>query len=157
MRRLHDLDQKDREILALLEADARRSNSEVARLTGLSAPTVAERIARLRDTGIIRRFSVKLDPAKIGASLGAIVEFQPRSMSDHDGIAFVANHPAVYSCYRITGPMMMILFLRVPDRPSLTRVLGEFIRYGETRTSVILTTESEDRPHFAERHDERII
>lgn len=143
--------------MALLEDDARRSNSEIARITGLSAPTVAERIARLRDIGVIRGFSVKIDAAKVGASLSAIVEFNPRSMSDHDGIAFVQNHPAVYACYRITGPMMMILFLRVPDRPTLTRVLGEFIRYGETRTSVVLTVESEDRPFFAERRDERIL
>ena len=54
MRRVHDLDAKDREILALLEADGRRSSSEIARLTSLSAPTVAERIARLRDIGVIR-------------------------------------------------------------------------------------------------------
>lgn len=157
MRRLHDLDAKDRQILALLEEDARRSNSDIARITKLSAPTVAERIARLRDIGVIRGFSVKIDAAKVGASLSAIVEFQPRSMSDHDGIAFVANHPAVRSCYRVTGPMMMVLFLRVPDRPTLTHVLGEFIRYGETRTSVVLTVEAEDRPYFAERQDERIL
>ena len=47
MRRTGDLDAKDREILALLEADARRSVSEIGRLTGLSPPTVTERIARL--------------------------------------------------------------------------------------------------------------
>ena len=35
MRRIHDLDAKDRQILALLEADGRRSNSDIARLTGL--------------------------------------------------------------------------------------------------------------------------
>ena len=51
MRRVHDLDAKDREILALLEADGRRSNSDIARLTSLSAPTVAERMARLGISG----------------------------------------------------------------------------------------------------------
>ena len=62
MRRLHDLDAKDREILALLELDGRRANSEIARLTSLSAPTVAERIARLRDYRVTKAIRDTLAP-----------------------------------------------------------------------------------------------
>ena len=75
MRRVHDLDAKDREILALLELDGRRSTSEIARLTSLSAPTVAERIARLRDIGVIQGFTVRINPVKVGLAISAIIEF----------------------------------------------------------------------------------
>jgi len=75
VRRVHDLDTKDRQILALLEQDGRRSSSEIARLTSLSAPTVAERIARLRDIGVIQGFTVKINPAKVGLPISAIIEF----------------------------------------------------------------------------------
>src|SRR5687767_2525359 len=153
MRRLHDLDAKDREILALLEADGRRPNSEIARLTGLSAPTVAERIARLRDIGVIRGFTVDIDPARIGLPISAIVEFQPRSNDDERAVAAVNSNPAVQSCYRVTGPSLLMLIVRVADNAALTRLLAEFTHYGDTKTAVILSVESEDRPFFADWRD----
>ena len=153
MRRLHDLDAKDREILALLEDDGRRPNSEIARLTGLSAPTVAERIARLRDIGVIRGFTVDIDPARIGLPISAIVEFQPRSNDDERAVAAVNSNPAVQSCYRVTGPSLLVLIVRVADNAALTRLLAEFTHYGDTKTAVILSVESEDRPFFADWRD----
>lgn len=153
MRRLHDLDTKDREILALLEADGRRANSEIARLTSLSAPTVAERIARLRDIGVIRNFTVDIDPARIGLPISAIIEFQPRSNGDERAIAAVTRHPAVQSCYRVTGPALLVMFVRVADNAALKDLLAEFTRFGDTKTAVILSAESENRRFFAEPGD----
>jgi Lrp/AsnC family leucine-responsive transcriptional regulator len=149
MRRVHDLDAKDRQILALLEADARRSNTDIARLTNLSAPTVAERIARLRDIGVIEGFTVRIDPAKVGLPVSAVVEFRPHSSQDADARNSLINHPAVRTCYRVTGSSLLVLILRVPSTGSLQDVLDQFIRYGETKTSVILWTDVEDRPIFA--------
>ena len=153
MRRLHDLDAKDREILALLEADGRRPNSEIARLTGLSAPTVAERIARLRDIGVIRGFTVDIDPARIGLPIAAIIEFQPRSNDDFAAVAAVSRHPAVQCCYRVTGPTLLMMIVRVADNAALTRLLEEFTHFGDTKTAVILSAECENRFYFAKGFD----
>lgn len=150
MRRVHDLDAKDREILALLETDARRSSSEIARLTSLSAPTVAERIARLRDIGVVRGFTVKIDPAKIGLPIAAVIEFKPRT-NDHDqAVAMVSAYPGVRDCYKVTGQMLLVLIVRVVDNDSLNRMLEELSHHGETKTSIILTTEFRDRPIFTD-------
>jgi Lrp/AsnC family transcriptional regulator, leucine-responsive regulatory protein len=148
--RRDDLDAKDRQILALLEADGRRSTSDIARLTHLSAPTVAERIARLRDIGVIKGFSVKIDPAKVGLPVSAIVEFQPRSSSDNEAINSIIKHPAVRACYRVTGSCFLTMLVRVPSGAALQDVLAQFIRYGETKTALILVTDVEDRPLFAD-------
>ena len=150
MRRVHDVDAKDREILALLEMDGRRSSSEIARMTSLSAPTVAERIARLRDIGVIQGFGVKINPAKVGLPISAIIEFQPRANNDVEAIAAVCQHPAVFGCYRVTGPSLLVLMVRLSDNAALTAMLQDFSRYGETKTSVILSTDLEERPIFAE-------
>ena len=101
--RRDDLDAKDRQILALLEADGRKSTSEIARLTNLSAPTVAERIARMRDIGVIKGFTVRIDAAKVGLPVAAIVEFQPRASYDTEALNSIIRHPAVRTCYRVTG------------------------------------------------------
>lgn len=151
MRRLHDLDTKDREILALLESDGRRANSEIARLTGLSAPTVAERIARLRDIGVIKGFTVDIDPARIGLPISAIIEFQPRSNGDVAAVEAVNRHPAVQCCYRVTGPTLLVVIVRVADNAALTKLLADFTHYGDTKTAVILSTELENRFYFADQ------
>ena len=150
MRRLHDLDSKDREILTLLEAEGRRANSEIARLTGLSPPTVAERIGRLRDIGVIRGFTIDIDPARIGLPLAAIIEFQPRSNDDSAAIAAISRNPAVRGCYRVTGPSLLMLMVRVADHAALKALLDEFTRYGDTKTAVILSAETENRPFFGD-------
>ncbi|HJR82337.1 MAG TPA: Lrp/AsnC family transcriptional regulator [Sphingomicrobium sp.] len=148
--RRDDLDSKDRQILALLEADGRKSTSEIARLTHLSAPTVAERIGRLRDIGVIRGFGVKIDASKVGLPVSAVVEFQPRVSHDEDAISAVIKHPAVRTAYRVTGSSFLVLLVRVPTSAALQDMLAEFIRHGETRTSLILVTDVEDRPLFAD-------
>ena len=150
MRRLHDLDTKDREILALLEVDGRRANSEIARLTSLSAPTVAERIARLRDIGVIKGFTVDIDPGRIGLPISAIIEFQPRSNDDERAVTYINNHSAVQCCYRVTGPSLLVVIVRVADNAALTRLLAEFTHYGDTKTAVILSTELDKRYFFAD-------
>ena len=150
MRRTHDLDAKDREILALLEKDARRSNSEIARITSLSAPTVAERIARLRDIGVIRGFTARIDPARVGLPVSAIIEFRPHTMLDNEAALFVRRFPQIRDCYRVTGSALLVLVTRVPDNDGLRMLLGELYKHGETRTSVILSTEFEHRAVFSD-------
>jgi Lrp/AsnC family leucine-responsive transcriptional regulator len=148
MRRTHDLDAKDRQILGLLESDARRSNSDIARITNLSAPTVAERIARLRDIGVIRGFTTRIDAAKVGLPVSAIIEFRPHTMTDMEAIDFVTRFTQVRDCYRVTGNALLVLFVRVVDNEALKALLADLYKQGETRTSVVLHTEIERRPIF---------
>jgi Lrp/AsnC family leucine-responsive transcriptional regulator len=150
VRRVHDLDAKDRQILALLESDARRSNTEIARLTSLSAPTAAERIARLKDIGVIRGFTTKIDPARVGLAVSAIIQFRPHVMNDMEAIQFVTRFPQVRDCYRVTGSALLFMLVRVPDNDGLKALLADLYKHGETQTSVILSTEFERRAMFSE-------
>ncbi|WP_310467473.1 Lrp/AsnC family transcriptional regulator [Sphingomonas sp.] len=148
MRRVHDLDAKDREILALLEADGRRSSSDIARLTSLSAPTVAERMARLKDIGVITGFTVKIDAAKVGLPVAAIIEFRPKLISEAEAVRLVSERGEVRDCYRVTGEALLVLIVRVASNEVLKAMLAELYRHGETRTSIILDAEFEGRPIF---------
>jgi len=58
---MRDLDETDIEILRMLVEDGRRPYREIADEVGLSAPAVSDRVQRLRDQGVIRRFTVALD------------------------------------------------------------------------------------------------
>lgn len=150
MRRSGDLDAKDRAILALLETDARRSNSDIGRLTSLSAPTVAERIARLRDIGVIQGFTVRIDPGRVGLPVSAIVEFQPHAVGVAEAVEVATRHPGVRDCFRVTGTALLVLMVRVTDNDGLKSLLLDLSRLGETKTSVILSTDFQGRPIFAD-------
>lgn len=62
------LDELDRQLLALLGGDARRSHRELARATGSTQPTVTSRIRRMEDAGIIQGYTLRLDQEAFGAA-----------------------------------------------------------------------------------------
>ncbi|TIX80427.1 MAG: Lrp/AsnC family transcriptional regulator, partial [Mesorhizobium sp.] len=71
------LDDLDRRLLEILIKDSRTSLKELAQQVGLSSPSVAERLRRLEDRGVIRAFTVEIDPQALGYSLQAIVRIRP--------------------------------------------------------------------------------
>ncbi|MFB6301100.1 MAG: AsnC family transcriptional regulator [Halobacteriales archaeon] len=71
---MRDLDETDLEILRLLVADARRPYREIADEVGLSAPSVSDRIDRLREDGVIRRFTVDLNRGMLEEGIPVIVD-----------------------------------------------------------------------------------
>lgn len=62
---MRDLDETDLEILRLLLTDSRRPYREIAEHVGLSPPAVSDRIDRLQEQGVIRRFTVDVDRRKL--------------------------------------------------------------------------------------------
>ncbi len=73
---MRDLDDTDRELLRLLLDDARRPYSELAEHVGLSPPAVSDRIDRLRELGIIRRFTAEIDRSRLQDGVRLAVTFE---------------------------------------------------------------------------------
>jgi hypothetical protein len=92
-----------------------------------------------------------IDPARIGLPISAIIEFQPRSNDDERAVTAINSNPAVQCCFRVTGPTLLVLIVRVADNVALTKLLAEFTHYGDTKTAVILSTELENRFFFADQ------
>lgn len=71
-----NLDDTDMEILRLLGADGRRPFSDIASEVGLSGPAVSDRVERLRETGIIKRFTVDIDRTQLQAGVPVFVRVE---------------------------------------------------------------------------------
>ena len=71
---MRELDQTDLEILQLLVADARRPYNEIADAVDLSPPTVSDRIDRLRELGVVRRFTVDVDRSLLSEGVAVLVD-----------------------------------------------------------------------------------
>jgi DNA-binding Lrp family transcriptional regulator len=76
---MRDIIDTDRELIRLLLEDARRPYSELAEAVGLSPPAVSDRVDRLREPGVIERFSLDLDRSRLreGVRLAVTVSVAP--------------------------------------------------------------------------------
>lgn len=117
----HEMDELDRRILNILQVDASHTNSQLAELVHVSAPTCLRRVKQLTDQGIIERQVAIVAPDKVGAQLTAIVEIAldhqaAEKMSEFE--AYVAGEPAVLQCYRVSPGPDFVLILQVADMPA---------------------------------------
>ncbi|WP_435115492.1 AsnC family transcriptional regulator [Halolamina sp. C58] len=70
---MRDLDETDLRIIELLAEDARRPYSEIGDDVGLSGPAVSDRVQRLRDSGVLQRFTVDVDRSQLRAGVPVFV------------------------------------------------------------------------------------
>ena len=101
-----DLDQKDRQILRALQANARITNLELAEKVNLSPTPCARRVKQLEDAGIITEHVTRLDHELLGLNLMAMISV---TMDKHTADRFekfehaAALLPEVMECYVVTG------------------------------------------------------
>jgi Lrp/AsnC family transcriptional regulator, leucine-responsive regulatory protein len=119
-----NLDSIDLALLEQLQADASRSNQDLAVAVHVSPPTCLRRVKRLRDAGLIERQVAILDTdllARItGHGLQAIVEITLDRQGDKEQQAFearVAQDTAVQQCYRVSPGPDFVLVVHADDMP----------------------------------------
>jgi Lrp/AsnC family transcriptional regulator, leucine-responsive regulatory protein len=134
------LDDVNRRLLELLTEDPRRTAAELARLVGMSAPAVRERIARLEETGVIRGYRLDVDPAALGLPVTAWVRVRP-GPGQLTRIAELAGRlPEVAECHRISGEDCFLLRVHVASIAALETVLDRFLVHGQTTSSFVVAT-----------------
>lgn len=98
------MDSIDRELVALLLDDARLTYQELGRAVRLSANTTADRVRRLRSSGVLRGYHAALDYDAIGRPLHLISDIRLREGTDNAAFeANLATIPQVTEAYRVTG------------------------------------------------------
>jgi Lrp/AsnC family transcriptional regulator, leucine-responsive regulatory protein len=133
-----ELDKLSRSIITALQENARMTFAEIGRRVGLSAPAVAERIAKMEQDKVITGFHVAVNPASLGYTICAIVMFSADGGHSEPFYKFIANHPDVVHCDRVTGDPCAILKILAKDTSHLEKIISSFGKYGKTTTSIIL-------------------
>jgi Lrp/AsnC family leucine-responsive transcriptional regulator len=130
------LDDVDIQILAELQADADRTNVELARLIGLSPAATLHRVRRLKESGIIRQVVARLDPSVAGFPL---LVYLAVTLARHDprtNAAFekeVRDMPQVIAADYVAGETDAILLVAARDVADLQKVLTRLAVRGGTR------------------------
>ena len=131
------LDDLDRGIVAILTDDARISLKDLAHRIGLSSPSTSERLLRLRERGVIRAFTVDIDPAALGYTLQAIVRIKPLPGKLHMVQKLIADIPEISECDKVTGDDCFIARLHLRSIEQLDTILDRIADKAETSTSIV--------------------
>ncbi|MBZ4190950.1 Lrp/AsnC family transcriptional regulator [Niabella beijingensis] len=113
-----DLDQKDLEILKLLQGNARMSVKDIAAKIHLSPTPVHERIRRLEESGIIKQYATLLDAQKLNKGLMVICYVSLKQHDKKAGLKFIQainGLNEVVECYSISGEYDFMLKVMAKD------------------------------------------
>jgi DNA-binding Lrp family transcriptional regulator len=138
------MDAIDRQIVALLREDARRSYQSIGSRVSLSAPAVKRRVDRLEADGVVTGYTAQVDPSRFGWNTHAFVALYCEGrMAAAEVRASVAHHPEVEAAYTVAGEASAMLHVRARDTAHLEEAL-ERIRDNpgvtRTQTQIVLST-----------------
>lgn len=139
------IDEIDRQILSILQQNARTSNADIARQVGMAPSAVLERIRKLEQRGVILGYEARIHPEALGLNLLAFVAVRSEEkVGDQRTGELLAQFPEVQEAHHITGEDCYLLKVRVKDAKALGRLLREGLgavgSVRSTRSTVVLET-----------------
>jgi len=119
-----EVDEVDRQILLLLAADCRLSIRALGRRLKMAPGTIAERIARLEERGVLQGYHARIAPAALGYRLEAIVGLQTtQDLPLEDIMRDLMTVPEVEAAYVVSGAWDVVVRIRVRDHEHLRNVI----------------------------------
>jgi Lrp/AsnC family leucine-responsive transcriptional regulator len=154
------IDRTDLQILKHLKENARINASVIGERISMSVSAVIERIRKLESAGVIRQYTVVLDPQKIGKDICAFISVSLEHPKFNDGfIASVRSESQIIECHYITGDFDFLLKVMTGSTEGLTDVLNSIkcIKgVSLTRTLIVLSTTKNEYTVLPDAETKRI-
>ena len=141
------LDDTDRRLLAVLLEDARISQRGLAQRIGVAQGTITNRLRRLEELGVIKGYTVLLEPESIGSTMTVITGLRIEKGSMINVQQNIAADPRVFAVYDVTGDYDSMVLARVQSRKDLddlTKTVFTLKGVQRSFTQVVLNTVKED-------------
>lgn len=144
------IDDVDARIISALSLDGRRPYAEVGAEVGLSTAAVHERVKKLLERGVIRRFSISVDPERVGLSFTAFVAIRNDGGAHCREVApRLRTMPEVVELHSVAGEYDFLAKIRTTHARALEDLLFQIKSIpgvARTTSTVVLSTELEERP-----------
>ncbi len=138
-----DLDKKDHKLLALLRADARTSVIDLAKILGVSRATVQNRMNRLKNNGVILKYTIDLKPDAEKQPIQAIMSIAITGKKAPSVIKTLQGYPDITSLYNTNGRWDVVAKIQTSSLETFNNLLCE-VRLidgvNSTETSLLLDT-----------------
>lgn len=142
------LDDVDRQILRILQENARTPYSEIAREIDMASATVHDRVSRLEEAGVIEGYHADVDPRAVGLGISAIVGLRVEQGREQATLARLTDIDGVQEVHLTTGEWDVMARVYAADADALRELMFERIArmdgFARSQTMVILGTEHED-------------
>ena len=142
-----ELDETDRAILRILQADARTPFSEVARRMDMSSATVHDRVGRMEDAGVIEGYHAEIDPKAVGYGVSAFVGLRVEQGREEDALDRLRDIEGVREIHLTTGEWDVILRVVAENTDRLRELMFEQVAemdgFSRSQTMIILGTDYE--------------
>ena len=122
-----EIDEVDLEILKMLQSDGRLSFTEIAKKLKLSESTIRKRVQALHRRGVIKKFTIEVDPSKIGINTVAIVGVDVDPTNLLEAAQKLCEIKEVRSVATSTGDHMIMTEIWARDGRELTKIISEKI------------------------------
>jgi Lrp/AsnC family transcriptional regulator, leucine-responsive regulatory protein len=144
------LSETDARLLRILQVDGRRSYADLGADLGMAGPSAHERVKKLEARGVIRGYSVDVNPVAVGLGVLAFtwVTQAPGTVAT-DLLPDFAAIPEIEECHHVAGEADYILKIRARDMEHLgivVRMVQVTPNVFTTETQVVFTTGFERRP-----------
>lgn len=141
------MDDTDMKLLRIMAHDSRTSLADMAKEVGLSISGVRRRILALQRGGVIRGYSIDVDPRKYGYSVTAFVTVEVDSRGTNEFMRGLSKRHEVCEIHRITGDHSVLLKVRARDVDGLNKFIEDHVRSSVTvkgvRTVLVMETMKE--------------
>ncbi|MCI5640112.1 MAG: Lrp/AsnC family transcriptional regulator [Lachnospiraceae bacterium] len=139
------MDHIDKEILHMLQENARMSLKDIAEAVFLSSPAVSARIDNLIESGYIEGFHAQINPVKLGYHIKAFINLEVSPVDKEQFYPYIKQCKNVVECNCVTGDYSMLLEVLFPSTDELDHFIGELQQYGRTKTLIVFSTSVEHR------------
>lgn len=134
------MDEIDLKLLRLLQKNSRTPIKTLAGEVRLSSPAVSARIERLEKQGVIRAYTLDLDPLQLGHHILAYVHLDMQPAQKAEFYPFIAAIPNVLECNCVTGNYSMLIKVSFPSTQDLDGFIGKFQQFGKTETQIVFSS-----------------
>ncbi len=138
-----DLDRKDRALLHALQQNASQRLEDLAVLVRLAPSSVHDRLRRLERDGIIRKWTIEVDPVALGFGVLAFIGIRATRPCTEllDSLRLIAS---IEDCHSVAGELSLILQVRVATTTELldvTEQLRQIPGIEQTESTIVLKTQ----------------
>ena len=139
------MDHIDKQLLNMLQENARVPLKQLAEKVYLSSPAVAARINRLEKQGIIKGYHTEINWLKLGHHIMAFINLEVAPAQKSEFYPFIIACPNVMECNCVTGNFSMLIKVCFESTMDLDVFIGDVQKFGKTSTQIVFSTAVEHR------------
>lgn len=140
-----ELDEIDRQIVSLLQENARIPVKSIADQVALTSPSVSARIDRLEKRGVITGYHAAVDPEYFDYRIKAFINLEVEPVQKKEFYPYIQCCRNVIECNCVTGDYSMLMEVVFRTTRELDQFIGQLQNFGRTKTQIVFSTCVEHR------------